>query len=42
MFLVATEDLKVHSLVSSGIEKSHLKAGDDKQHGLVKAVVIKN
>lgn len=41
MFLVATEDVKVHSLVSSLIEKSHLKLAADKQYGPVEAVVIK-
>jgi len=39
--LVATEDLKVRSLVSSHIEKRHLKAAADKQYDLVEAVVIK-
>lgn len=38
MFLVATEHLKVHSLVSFWIQKSHLKATADEQYGLVEVV----
>lgn len=37
MFLVATEDVEVYSLVSSQIEKSHLKAAADKQYGPVES-----